>query len=108
MSSTRDIREGMQVYGSDDQLIGTVDWVDEDGLQVNGQRIPPSAVRRSTQNRVYLRGASVEYLATAGTERGLGTEQAAGEIRVPVVEERLEVEKRAGQIGEVEIGRAHV
>ena len=105
MSSTRDIREGMQVYGSDDQLVGTVEWVDEDGIQVNGRRIPLSAVRRSTQNRVYLRGASVEYQATAGTARDLGTEQATGEIRVPVVEERLEVETRAGQIGEVGIQR---
>ena len=105
MSSTRDIRQGMQVYGSDDQLIGTVERLHDDGLDVNGQHIPQRAVRRVAHNRVYLRGASVEYLAATGTERGRGTEQAEGEVRVPVVEEQLEVEKRAGQIGEVGIQR---
>jgi len=92
------LREGMQVYGTDGKVIGTIDDMHGDGFHVNGKHFSASAISRVTENRVYLR----EYGDQAGMRAGTQTE---GEIRVPVVEEHLDVEKRQGQLGEVGIRR---
>lgn len=90
MSGIGNVREGMQVYGSDEQFIGTVERVHGDGFDVAGQHYSASAVSRVEATRVYLAGAG----RSAGTE---------GEITVPVAEERLNVEKRETELGAVEV-----
>lgn len=92
------VREGMHVYAANDRLIGAIDGLHGDGFHVNGEHIPASAIARVTENRVYLsgRGEQDGTLSEARTE---------GQIRVPIVEERLDVEKRQGQVGEVGIHR---
>jgi len=97
MANTTDIREGMQVYGANDQVIGTVEKLHGDGFHVKGEHYSRDMVARVAQNRVYLRGTG---MAGSGA-RGTGTTE--GEIRVPMAEERLSVGKREAELGEVEI-----
>lgn len=99
MSRGNDIREGMQVYGADDQVIGTVERIHGDGFHVKGQHYSRDMVARVAQDRVYLRGTGM-----TGGRATTGTGQTtAGEIRVPVAEERLTVDKREAELGEVEV-----
>ena len=99
------IQQGMMVHGSDNQMIGTVEQLHGDGIHVNGQHIPGSAIARVAQNVVYLRGTGAEYMGTASTTgqvRG-GAMSTEGEIHVPVAEERLGVAKQQVELGQVEI-----
>jgi uncharacterized protein (TIGR02271 family) len=91
VSISEDIREGMQVYGTDHRLIGTIEKLERDAVTVNGERIPMSSVDSVAKNRVYVKVAGAETLG------------AEGEIRVPVMEERLDVTKRQAEQGEVTI-----
>jgi uncharacterized protein (TIGR02271 family) len=111
MSRTAAVREGMQVYGADEHAIGTIESVHGHALQIDGQTIPLSAVARVVKNRVYLADTGARSMATdttmstaaASSQVGMRAQETEGTIRVPVVEEQLEVETRAGQIGEVGI-----
>ena len=111
MGRAATVREGMQVYGADEQVIGTIESVRGHEFQIDGQTIPLSAVARVVKNRVYLADTGAPSLATstpmrtapASSQVGMRAQETEGTIRVPVVEEQLEVETRAGQIGEVGI-----
>jgi uncharacterized protein (TIGR02271 family) len=107
MSSTSNIREGMEVYGSDEQLIGTIEGQRGGNLMVNGMSIPGDAVARVARNRVYLRGASSMYMGQSSTRR-TGTARAEGEVRVPVAEERLTVGTQEAEVGAVEVRKTVV
>ncbi len=99
MSRGNDIREGMQVYGADEQVIGTVERIHGDGFHVKGQHYSRDMVARVAQDRIYLRGTGMQ-----GGRAATGTGQAtAGELRVPVAEERLTVDKREAELGEVNV-----
>jgi uncharacterized protein (TIGR02271 family) len=95
------IQEGMQVYGANDQMIGRVESIHGDGFHVAGQHIGRDMVTRVEHNRIYLQGTG----AMAGTGANIATGATEGEIRVPVVEEQLQVGKREVDLGEVEIRR---
>ncbi|MBD0324628.1 MAG: DUF2382 domain-containing protein, partial [Aldersonia sp.] len=101
MSREIDIQEGMQVYGANDQMIGRVESIHGDGFHVAGRHIGRDQVMRVEHNRVYLQGTG----AMSGTGSSIATGAAEGEIRVPVVEEQLQVGKREVEVGEVEIRR---
>jgi len=98
-----DIQEGMQVYGPNDQMIGRVESLHGDGFHVAGRHVGRDQVTRVEHNRVYLQGTG----AMTGTESNIATGATEGEVRVPVVEEQLQVGKREVDLGEVEI-RRHV
>jgi uncharacterized protein (TIGR02271 family) len=105
MAELARIRAGMQVWGANAQEIGTVEAVD-DGIRVNGQHIPAGAIDRVDGDRVYLRGPAAQYrppAAAADDAHQIDFQQPGGGIRVPVVEERLEVERRPADLGEVRI-----
>jgi uncharacterized protein (TIGR02271 family) len=99
--SSMDIQEGMQVYGPNDQMIGRVESLHGDGFHVAGRHIGRDQVTRVEHNRVYLQGTG----AMTGTGSNIATGAAEGEVRVPVVEEQLQVGKREVDLGEVEIRR---
>ncbi len=103
MTQARNIREGMQVYGANDQLLGTVERVQGDGFDVAGYHYSHELVARVAQNRVYVRGTGT----TAETAQST-TDQTDRELRVPVAEERLTVAKRAVELGEVDIRKTVV
>ena len=130
IDSTR-LRGGMQVFGAAGQPLGAIERFDDAELVVQGQRYPLAAIDRIEGDRVYLAaragqaggaarrgaGAVTGAGATTGATRpaAAGTtapaaaeaaEQVAereGQVRVPVREERLEVEKRPAELGAVEV-----
>ncbi len=104
MDQSRNVKEGMQVYGADNQMIGTVERVHGNGFDVAGQHYPLDVIARVAKNIVYVRSAGMaETGAGMNTGRTATTDinQTKGEIRVPVVEERLSVGKREVDLGEV-------
>lgn len=91
------LRQGLRIFGPDNREYGTIDRYDDQFAYVGERRIPVSAFERMDKNRLYLSTQGQQYFGTADQFGG------TGEVRVPVVEERLDVEKRQGQIGEVDI-----
>jgi uncharacterized protein (TIGR02271 family) len=91
------LRKGLHIFGPDNRDYGTIDRYDDQFAYVGGRRVPVSAFERMDDDRLYLGAQGQQYFGTA--------DQIAdtGEIRVPVVEERLDVQKRQGQMGEVGI-----
>ena len=89
MSSTgtfEDIRTGMEVYSADERLVGMVEGLPPSGLHVNGRPLSREVVARIAGNRVYLHEADDQI-----------------ELEIPVAEERLHVETRQAQLGEVQL-----
>jgi len=107
MSGTTNIQEGMQVYGAGDQMLGRVERVHGNGFDVAGQHYGRDSIVRVGHNRVYVRGTGTAEGTRAGMTEATRTSQAtganAGEVRVPVVEEQLQVGKREVDLGEIEI-----
>jgi uncharacterized protein (TIGR02271 family) len=87
------IRRGMTVYTMDNQSLGTVDDLTDNYFMVGGQQYPLNSGYRVENNNVYLTGGA-NYT---------GTNRTGSEMRVPVMEEQLNVEKRQGQLGEVQV-----
>jgi uncharacterized protein (TIGR02271 family) len=106
MDQSKNVKEGMQVYGADEQLLGTVEQLHGNGFHVAGQYYPFDVVTRVADNTIYVRSAGMTEGAdgsnTARTAT-MDTAQTDGEIRVPVAEERLSVGKREVDLGEVGI-----
>jgi uncharacterized protein (TIGR02271 family) len=98
VGKANNVRNGMEVYTSDDQFLGKVDRVMDNALSVGGQRIEQSKIARVAGNRVYITG--VYHELSGQTQQRAGDQ---GTMRVPVHEERLEVDKRSGELGEVAI-----
>lgn len=107
MHHTDDIREGYEVCDTKNNVIGKVERFAKDVLHVGGREIPSNAITRVEGNRVYLNEAADQY-TTASGRAGMTAQETEGTMRVPVVEERLDVERRAGQRGEVEIQKRTV
>ena len=105
------LREGMGVFSGEGLHLGRIERLDADSLTADGQRYAFAAIDRIEGDRVFL---TRQVGATTTTDRGrapAGTAGAAreqvveaeGQVRVPVREERLEVEKRSAELGAVEI-----
>ncbi len=91
------LRQGMRIFGADNRDYGTIDRYDDDYVYVGQRRIPTSAFERAENDRLYVGQGGRQYFeadARAGAE---------GETRVPVMEERLQVDKREVELGAVEI-----
>ena len=97
------LRRGMPVHSGEGRRLGAIEQTDTNSITVNGQQYEFSSIERIEGGEVYLTrqvGASpeAERVAAKGTTR-----EAEGEVRVPVREERLEVDKRQADLGEVRI-----
>lgn len=90
MRDLTNIRKGMQVYGPDNRVLGTIDSIEDKLFLVKGQRIPFDAVDRFENNMLYLKTGYLENQQN---------------LKVPVVEERLNVAKRPIEAGAVEINK---
>jgi uncharacterized protein (TIGR02271 family) len=91
------LRKGLKIFGTDNREYGTVDRFDEQYAYVGERRIPVSAFKRADNDRLYIGDRGRQYFETSDRAA------AEGEIRVPVREERLNVEKRQGEMGSVDI-----
>jgi uncharacterized protein (TIGR02271 family) len=100
------LREGMEVYSGDGQRLGRIERLDADSITVNGQRYAFPSIDRIEGDRVSLArqaGTSTERAAGAAGAAREQVVEAEGQVRVPVREERLEVEKRPAELGAVEV-----
>lgn len=95
------LRNGLRIFGTDNREYGTVDRYDDQFAYVGDRKIPVSAFERMDNDRLYVGTQGRQYFETAGgTTDRMGAE---GQIRVPIVEERLNVEKRQGEMGSVDV-----
>lgn len=78
-SGVEGVAPGMTAYGAEDQVIGVVDAVAPNGLQVGGQFIAGNAVRRVARDRVDLARPSVAFSRGVGP---LASDDEATPIRV--------------------------
>ena len=92
------LRKGLKIFGADNREYGTVDRYDDQYAYVGERRIPVSAFERMDNDRLYLGAQGGRYFADTADRLG-----DSKEIRVPIHEERLEVEKRQGEMGSVDI-----
>jgi len=96
------LRRGLHIFGDDNRDYGTIDRFDNDYAYVGERKIPVSAFDRMEGDRLYFGRQGRQYFET--TDRMTADRMAdTGEVRVPVVEERLNVEKRPEDLGAVEI-----
>ena len=91
------LRKGLKIFGTDNHEYGTIDRYDDQYAYVGERKIPVSAFERMDKDRLYLGAQGRQYFET---KAGMASE---GQIRVPVTEERLNVEKRQGEMGSVDI-----
>jgi predicted NUDIX family NTP pyrophosphohydrolase len=81
VSGARDVHRGMQDYGADDRLLGTVDAVDEEGILVDGRRIPAGMVAGVSGDRVrvaYTASQVARQGAAAGRPGEVASDDPAG------------------------------
>jgi len=89
------LRRGLHIFGPDNRDYGAIDRYDDQYAYVGERRIPVGAFERMDKDRLYLGSDGQQYFGTTDQLRD------SGETRVPIVEERLDVEKRQGEIGEI-------
>ncbi len=96
MDLTGKLKKGLRIVGNDNQEYGTIDRYDDQYAYVGERRIPVGAFDRLDNGRLYVGAQGRRYFEGRGD---LGGE----EIRVPLVEERLLVDKQAVELGSVDI-----
>jgi len=96
------LRRGLHVYGTDDRSVGTIDRWDDENVYIGGRPYKRSMFDRFDNDRLYFSTEGYRsYQATSGST--MDDAVAGGEIRVPIREERLDVERRQGEMGAVEV-----
>jgi uncharacterized protein (TIGR02271 family) len=100
MDLTGKLKPGMRVVGADRTEYGTVERYDDTTVYVDGRPIPYGAFERLEQGRLYLRQGGVRPVPTDRETQAMARED---ELRIPLVEERLEVSTRTVELGEVEV-----
>ena len=91
------LRKGLRIFDTDNREYGAVDRYDDQYAYVGERKIPVSAFERMDNDRLYVGAQGRQYFQTKDNMA------AEGQIRVPVVEERLDVEKRQGEMGSVDV-----
>jgi len=98
------LREGLHIVGANNRQYGTIERIDGDYAYVGGKRIPVAAFDRIENDRPYVGEAGYRYFDGAGVaDAASDAADVEGKIRVPVIEERLNVEKRQVELGSVDI-----
>jgi uncharacterized protein (TIGR02271 family) len=95
------LRKGLRIFGADNREYGTIDRYDDQYAYVGERRIPVSAFERMDNDRLYVGAEGRRYFDATTETRGN-----QGEIRVPVVEERLQVSKEQAELGSVDIHKS--
>ncbi len=93
------LRNGMHVLGTDNREYGTVERYDDAAVYVQGRRIPVAAIERLDQDRVYLGTPELWSLSESDNANvNLG-----GEVRVPLLEERVDFDTREVDLGDIRV-----
>jgi uncharacterized protein (TIGR02271 family) len=100
MDLTGKVKQGMRIIGADRTEYGTVERYDDDAVYVGGRPIPYDAFERADRDRLYVRSGGARYFHADGEARTMTGE---GGVRVPLIEEQLEVGTRTIELGDVEV-----
>lgn len=100
MDLTRKLRQGMRVVGADEREYGRVDRYDDAGVYIGGRAIPYSAFERVDRDQLYVGQGGARYFDADPEARVVAQE---GEVRVPLVEERLAVDTRTVELGHLAV-----
>lgn len=103
MDLTGKLKPGMRVVGPNRADYGTVERYDDAAVYVGGRPIPYDAFERLDGTRLYVGRGGAQHFRADGAASDVPSE---GELRVPLVEERLLVETRTVELAEVEVHRA--
>ena len=113
MMNFRDkIRPGMKIHDAEGNDLGTVDRFEGDNCYVANRRVPFSAFERMDGDRLYVGQSGMQHFSGTGAQPGSTSGMTGGAhtgrqgedtARVPLVEERLNVETRPVDVGEVEV-----
>src|SRR3954462_5203518 len=96
------LKRGMHVYGTDNRSVGTIDRWDDENVYVDGRPYKRSMFDRFDNDRLYFSNEGYRSYQVTGRSE-IGDAVGGGEVRVPVREERLDVDKRQGELGAVEV-----
>ena len=99
MDLKQTLRNGMRVMGTDDREYGTIERYDDAAVYAQGRRIPFAAIERFDQDRIYLGTPELWSL----TESGPANANLGGDVRVPLLEERIDFETRDVDLGEIRV-----
>jgi uncharacterized protein (TIGR02271 family) len=102
MDLTGRLKSGMRIVGPDQTEYGTVERCDDISVYVGGRPIPYDAFERLDRDRLYVGRGGARYFQA---DRGARTVAQEGEVRVPLVEERLAVDTRTVELGHLEVGK---
>ena len=93
------LRKGLEIFGADNREYGTIDRYDDQYAYVGERKIPVSAFERMDKDRLYLGAQGRQYFETDDRDAWARRVRSASRC----VEERLDVEKRQGEMGSVDI-----
>jgi uncharacterized protein (TIGR02271 family) len=94
------LHRGMTVVGVDNTEHGTIERFNDTHVYVRGRPIPHDAFEGIDGDRLYIGGRGTPYFVNQASAETLGVDR---DIRVPVVEERVRVEKRVVDRGYIEL-----
>jgi len=97
------LKSGMLIVGADRTEYGMVERYDDDTVYVDGRPVPYSAFERVDQDRLYVGQGGSRYFGAHHEAGGVIRE---GDLRIPLVEERLAVSIRTRELGAVEVHKA--
>jgi len=100
MDLTGKLKQGMRVVGADRTEYGTVERYDDTSVYVGGRAIPYDAFERVDRDRLYVGRGGARYFHA---DIGARTVTREGDVRVPLLEERLTVDTRTVELGDVEV-----
>ena len=94
------LAQGMRIIGADKTEYGTIERYDDDHVYVGGRPVPYGAFDRMDDDGVHVGRGGSRYFGDGAATRDVDRET---DIRLPVVEERLDVTTRPVELGAVEI-----
>jgi uncharacterized protein (TIGR02271 family) len=98
------LRPGMRIVGPDNFDHGAVERYDDEAIYVGGRRLLFGDIERIDGDRLYVtETAAQRFIDPGAAATGLG-----GELRVPIMEERLEVDIRQIDLGEIQVHKTVV
>jgi uncharacterized protein (TIGR02271 family) len=106
MDLRQTVHTGMRLIGPDQRDHGAVERYDDEAVYVNGHRVPFESLERTDGDSLRLSAAGAAAIIVQDVERRLEsprTSAQADELRLPLHEERLHVETRPVDLGEIRI-----